>query len=151
MKDLIRCHRCGYENQEGYNFCSKCGASKTPRNLAKVWPEVVDVHPEADLTTLMGEILYYANDMVDWLPSVAEFRQICELKLTENQRQCLYRRYQLHLAGSQKVQKWDTIAKERSGSGGVVKSATETAKSRLYATLTDMRFKANESEVTHLD
>lgn len=126
------CQYCGHENQVGWRFCSQCGKSRNPPTAAKPFPQVLEIHPEADLTKVLEDILRWERGLLEgWTPSVDQFKELCELKLTENQQQCLIRRYQLHLVGSQPVVSAASIARERGGSGAATMTALQSALSSL--------------------
>lgn len=129
MGSTIACRVCGHHNQEGFKFCSECGKSRNPPPQAREFPVVLSIHPEADLTAVMKEVLgYYAHLTDDWLPSTGYFEALCHSELSKNQRQCLYRRYQLHLPGTHdKVVSYAAIAAEREGPESTVVTAVAAA------------------------
>lgn len=128
MNTLTTCHHCSHENQVGWRFCSQCGKSRKLQTVARKFAVKLDFHPEADLGTVLGDILRFDSDLLaEWSPGIDRFRQLCERHLTENQQQCLIRRYKLHLPGRQDTASAAIIARERGGSGSAAMDAVKAA------------------------
>ena len=130
MNAEIVCGFCGHKNQKGWKFCSQCGKRRQPWTAAIPFPTVVDIHPEASLLEVMYQIFPSGYPQGRSL-SVDEFRQACEEHLSLNDRQCMYRHFQLDKPGEQPLVPWKLIANERGSTGQSVKTACLKAIRRL--------------------
>ena len=92
------------------------------------FPVIIDVNENADLTTVVKEVLRERNETLhDWIENPAKFTAVCMYALSLNQRQCLIRRFRLYRAGPQELMPWAEIARERNGSSPAARQAVSSA------------------------
>lgn len=125
---LSQCGQCGRNDHAEAIFCSECKSKQSIPSLAKEFPVVLDIHPDADLRVVMLEIVGWAS-LRSWMPSVDQFRAACLTSTTHHQRQCLYRRFELHLPGprSHVCRPFKDIAREHKTSAGSTRMAVIAA------------------------
>ena len=121
------CHQCGFSSGVG-TLCSNFGASKTPLTPAMQFKEEISIHPEADLRPIMEFLTHGGFDRVRHKsPSTEDFEYMCQRRLTTAQRQCLYRRWKLHLPGAHTLEEWSAVAEAWGGSASETEAVTECA------------------------
>lgn len=60
----MRCSNCGYENLEGNNFCSKCGASIADTSSVSVEPIKKKQNPTFIILVVVGSLIILASIIV---------------------------------------------------------------------------------------
>jgi hypothetical protein len=124
---MEKCSKCGHSNPSGFKFCNECGKSSKAPVVAKEFPEILEIHEQADLSRvalgLFGE--------PELAISVEELRTALNRLPTENQQQNYIRVMQLHLPGVQVRATFESVANDRNVSSTTVRSSFDSATRKL--------------------